>query len=143
MRTTGGRLYRFRSVRSTHLRLMLKSIRKSTKYTTDFSAYLELHNDGKSSARNPIVSIRLPEKVTAAPVGKGWIVEKKREFFETDGRVGIAEFEDHVILPDHSLEFFGMLIPENDYPIGSTVKFEYRIDAEGMDTVEGEFIGET
>jgi len=135
--------YRFQLLRRPKLRLTLKKIEKTSVHADSFSAYFELHNDGDALARHPIVTFHLPEHVTAAPVGKGWIIQKSRDFFEPNGQVGIAELDDTRILPDHSIEFFGMFIPEDAYPEGSMVKLRYRIDAEGMIPIRGEVVGET
>lgn len=125
------------------LRLELVKIAKEKNTSLDYTAYLKLYNDGKGIAINSVVTLQLPEHVTAASAGGGWIVESTRDYFAPNGRVGITRLtgDDHVIHPGDLKSFFGLKIPEQMYRPGSSIRFKYRLAAKGMNHIEGELSG--
>ncbi len=42
------------------------------------------------------------------------------------------------LLPGHHTDFFGLVIPEEHYPKGSTVTFDYQIDAQDCEKTRGQ-----
>ena len=65
--------------------------------------------------------------------------ECKEDFFESGGRV--ATYAMHPmnsgLLPDHSLEITGLGFRCKDYPDGTDLALEYRVDADDMDPQRG------
>lgn len=122
----------------------------------NFTVRFRLKNTGETVARNPIVSLRLPENVsaevpkrnehcqTSSPFGivaleppdvpDFWgMYEAHEDFFEPNGRVGMIEPVGGVhasLPPDHSTTFNGLGIRMCDFGPGTVIELEYRVDAE-------------
>lgn len=158
--------YRFKTVQSRKLDLeILQFIWVES--DDRFKVLFRLKNSGESEVRNVAVSICLPEgtegraaelpdldyfglprvqisipgfKPMPRPLGPFEMMERREDFFENDGRVGIVSplgGMRPVLLPDHTTEFEGLTLTLKKYPVGSEVKLEYRIDAEQMTPIRG------
>ena len=124
----------------------------------EFRATLRLKNTGECEARSPTVSIRLPSNVRGdlPPAEETWsagemvavsraaydpfaMSESRQDIFEPDGRVAIKEMAgmNPLLMPGHSWDFEGLLFHLRDFPPGTTIDLEYRVDAEGLSTLIG------
>jgi hypothetical protein len=125
------------------------------------SVKFKLRNIGDVEAHRPRVSIRLPEEVTGEvpkrekpeyeSAGYGLMYEvpdfdmwgmweERGDFFEENGRVGMIDAVGgmhQVLLTGHSTTFKGLGIPLSRFGAGSTLKLDYRIDAQGFVPVTG------
>lgn len=124
---------------------------------THFKAEFRLRNTGTAALKNVLISIRLPEGVTAEPpkpppprvnthlgaidvTGLDFpdfygMTESREDFFEPGGRVGVVRPLapiNGILLPEHADTFEGLGFPISDFPFGSDTTLEYRIDAEEM-----------
>lgn len=65
--------------------------------------------------------------------------EATEDFFEPDGRVATYTMHpmNRGLLPDHSLEITGLGFRCKDYPDGTELALEYRVDADDMDRQMG------
>lgn len=152
---------RFRTFRKKALSFKIENIGltidKSDKLILDnFALIFRLRNVGEAPIGRPIVSIELPENISAKreeymqlPFGgqaklpdfdiRGFS-EVREDFFEPDGRVAqIAPLPplDPLLLPEHSVKFDGLALSFRDYPPGCTISLGYRIDAENMEALIG------
>lgn len=125
----------------------------------EFKARFRLRNRGERSVRSPTVTIRLPNNVGGelpdektefelGPTGRlgsipnfdPWkAYEKTLDIFEPEGRVTVQELggPNPVLLPDHSFEFEALVFHLADYPRGSNLELEYRVDGEGISPIRG------
>lgn len=128
---------------SSSLSLTLKAIKREKPHDSSFQAYFRLKNDGDRHVLFPTVILRLPKNVTAAGIGRGWIEEHSGDFFEPNGRVGIAKpmSDAEPLLSGHHKDFFGLVIPEEHYIIGSNVAIDYQIDAQDHERTHGNLLG--
>ncbi len=154
--------YRFRTVKSRRLALMIDRF-LYVDGTDRFKLRFRLKNAGESEVRNVTVSIRLPQHVSGRvpkspprriPTSFGHSIavpdfdmsgllgmqEIREDFFEPGGRVGSIDPLPRlcpVLLPDHSVKFEGLSFGQAEYPDDSTIKLEYRLDAEQMEPIVG------
>jgi hypothetical protein len=156
--------YRFRTVKSRRLELAIRrflDVGNSQRFKIEF----RLKNVGESEVRNVTVSIRLPlgvtGKVPKEPPAEiegpaGYVIrmpelpdmygmaEIREDFFEVNGRVGtidpLPRFNP-LLLPEHSILFEGLGCDLSQYPEGSSIILEYRIDAEEMEPYLGRLEG--
>lgn len=65
--------------------------------------------------------------------------ETTEDFFESRGRVATYKMHpmNRGLLPDHSLEITGLGFRCDDYPDGTELRLEYRVDADDMDPQSG------
>lgn len=148
--------YRFRD--STHSSFELSIIRfLRVGIPGQFKAQFRLKNTGERAVRSPVVAIRLPsavcgelpDEVRTEEVGSLTLslpsydfwkaYERKLDLFEPEGRVTLQELggPNPVLMPGHAFEFEALVFRLADYPGGSTVELEYRVDGEGIAPVRG------
>lgn len=148
--------YRFRTVKHRGFRLEIKRFLWENGPTDQFRAEFRLINTGEIAERTPTVSIRLPRNVVGQlppryqaigtglpslgiepmrmPIFDPWqAVEKLMDIFEPNGRVTVQELggRNPVLMPGHHFEFEALVFELEDYPEGSQIELEYRVDAEG------------
>jgi hypothetical protein len=153
--------YRFRTVKRFAFELIMDGFdwtASERSRDADFTITFKLTNRGDAAVRGPIVTIRLPDKVRGARPTRyeclgldifvesalqlGDTYEATRDFFESNGRVGISHPSPiQALLPGHSLGFQGLGLRERDYPLGSELSFEFRVDAEDMVPFVGKVMG--
>lgn len=65
--------------------------------------------------------------------------ESIEDFFEPGGRVATYDMHpmNRGLLPDHSLEIVGLGFRSTDFPDGTNLELEYRIDADDMEPQRG------
>jgi len=151
--------YRFRTVRRRELRL---SVRKLVLVGIDghFKLDFRLTNTGEVEIRGATVAIRLPDGVPAkvprrpervdlgfnrsieisVPFDPFGMSESPEDLFEPSGRVGIVSPlppANPVLLSGHCVDFDGLNLDIEQFPLGSELLLEYRIDAEEMQPVAG------
>ena len=119
------------------LRLEFVEVKKVQESDTHLAAYFDIYNDGSALAKDIILKLELPENVTAAKVGKGWIIES----VEGEKRYGVANLmgEDNYIAANskHIPTIFGLHIPEDMYTNDSKINFQYQLTAEGIPSIVG------
>lgn len=148
--------YRFRSIRKRGFELSIVQflwLNNNDKFKARFS----LKNTGELAVRSPTVAIRLPnniggelpEKRETLEVGHAAVsvktfdpwkaYEKSLDLFEPSGRVTIQELggKNPVLMPGHSFEFDALVFRSSDYPEGSDIELEYRVDAEEVSSMFG------
>lgn len=153
--------HRFRSVRSRKVEFTIAKFDPVENGMT-FRLVFRMKNVGQATIANASVSIRLAENMTAESPRKprrrnkisdptGGLIdlpdfsimempemfgfnECTEDFFEPDGRVGTYSMHPNYrgLLPDHSLEIVGLGFRWKDYPGGTELKLDYRIDANEM-----------
>ena len=149
--------YRFRTVRKRGFELSIVGF-VLLGPDDEFKANFRLKNTGECEARSPTVSIRLPSNVRGElpPEEETWssggmvavntaacdpfaISESRQDFFEPNGRVAIKEMGgiNPLLMPGHSWDFEGLLFHLQDFPPGTTIDLDYRVDAEGLSTSIG------
>jgi hypothetical protein len=128
----------------------------------EFKARLSLMNTGELAVRSPTVSICLPKNVGgelperhqtleagpfgvigSVPIFEPWkAYEKTLDLFEPGGRVVIKELGgiNPVLMPGHSFDFEALVFRLTDYPEGSSIELEYRVDAEGITPFRGKLV---
>lgn len=141
--------YRFRTIRKCGFELSIAQF-LWLRHNDEFKALFSLKNTGELSVRSPTVAIRLPSNVGgelpeerqtfevghaigSVPVFDPWkAYEKSLDLFEPNGRVTIQELSGRnpVLMPGHSFEFEALVFRLTDYPEGSDIELEYRVDAE-------------
>jgi hypothetical protein len=148
--------YRFRTIKKHSFELLITRLLWLGR--NEFKALFSLKNTGELAARSPTVAIRLPHNVRgelpeeretfgigeyaigSAPVFDPWkAYEKSLDLFEPNGRVTIRELggRNPVLMPGHSFEFEALVFHIADYPEGSDIELEYRVDAEEASPVRG------
>lgn len=147
--------YRFRSVASRDLSLRLKKlilVGLSKRFKLEF----RLTNTGDEEVSRPTVSIELPDKIfgkvpkrpqaISSPFGGSIAIEdfgvdlfgmteSESDIFSPGGRVGIVSPlppADPILLAGHSIDFHGLNIGLDEFPFGTTLELNYRLDAEKM-----------
>lgn len=150
--------YRFRDARRAGFELSIREFLWLGP-RDEFKAQFRLTNIGEVSVRSPTVAIRLPENVGGELPdeksefelgGTGTIgsvttfdpwkaYERTLDIFEKEGRVTIQELggPNPVLLPDHSFDFEALVFHLADYPTGSSIELEYRVDAEEIPSIRG------
>lgn len=125
----------------------------------EIKASFRLQNTGDLAVRSPTVAIRLPQNVGgelpderetlevghfgvigSSPIFDPWkAYEKTMDLFEPSGRVAIKDRGgmNPVLMPGHSYDFEALIFHLADYPEGSAIELEYRVDAEGTEPVLG------
>lgn len=134
--------YRFRTVRRRELCL---AVRKLVLVGIDghFKLDFRLTNIGETEVRGATVSIRLPNDIgveASMPFNPYAMVESTGDLFEPNGRIGIISplsLVHPVLLTGHSVDFDGLDLNMRQYPFGSEIALDYRIDAEEMQPVAG------
>lgn len=122
-----------------------------------FKASFRLKNTGECEARSPTASIQLPEQVRgkAAQGNDVWnsggmlassvvfdpfaMSESRQDIFEPNGRVATKEMGgiNPLLMPGHSWEFDGLQFRLRDFPPGTSIELNYRVDAEGFSPTIG------
>lgn len=144
--------YRFRTVRKRDFELSIAQFLWLGP-DDEFKARFRLKNTGELAVRSPTVAIRLskniggelPEErqsietgylgyIARMPIFDPWkAFEKRLDLFEPNGRVCIKELGgmNPVLMPGHAFDFEALVFHLADYPEGSAIELEYRVDAEG------------
>ena len=151
--------YRFRTVRRRELRLSVRKLVLVGIYG-HFKLDFRLTNTGEVEIRGATVAIRLPDDVPAEvprrrervnlgfkrtiemslPFDPFGMSESTEDLFEPNGRVGIVSSlppANPVLLSGHCADFDGLNLDVEQYPLGSELLLDYRIDAEEMQPVTG------
>ncbi len=129
----------------------------------EFKAAFRVKNTGDVAVRSPTVSIRLPNGVGGElpdkeiPVGPPMMgmthtvripspwkaAEETSDLFEPNGRVCIKVMGgmNPVLMPGHNFEFEALQFRLSDFPEGSQIELECRVDAEEVPPVMGKVLG--
>ncbi len=136
--------YRFRTVRQhgcelTVMRLIRTFADPEYGY---YSVEFRLKNTGIAELRSPVVSIRLPDNFYGQPrwdpkdkTDRVSMKDAKGDLFELNCRIATV-VPIHILLRDHSVNFFGLNLHLPSRFQGTTVPLDYRVDAEGMAPVQ-------
>jgi len=144
--------YRFRTIKRHGFELSIVQFLRLGR-RGKIKACFRLKNTGDLAVRSPTVAIRLPQNIEGelpeerVPVEAGsfglisslpaidpWkAYEKTMDLFEPNGRVAIKNLGgmNPVLMPGHSFDFEALVFNFSDYPEGSAIELEYRVDAEG------------
>jgi hypothetical protein len=139
--------YRFRTVKTRSAELALVRFIKLGK-DDEYIGQFRLKNSGDVDIRSPMVALRIPEKARGRiPVcGSRFqmanlrIQETREDFFEDGGHVAIVRLlgaVNPVLMQGHSVSFEVLTFTLRDYPLGSQIAIEYRVDAEDMVPARG------
>jgi len=81
-----------------------------------------------------------PGLISSLPIFDPWkACEKTLDLFEPNGRVAIQNLGgiNPVLMPGHSFDFEALVFHLADYPEGSAIELDYRVDAEGTIPILG------
>lgn len=127
--------HRFRPMKTRSLELRLTAL-TPMKGGEGYKPEFRLTNTGDADIRSPTVSFRVLKGMEAKPpnhnvgvVLKQW----KEDFFEPNGDVVMVRLmavANPVLLQGHSAPFKVLYFPLSEFPPGTTVTLEYRLDGE-------------
>lgn len=121
-----------------------------------FGAMLKVKNSGETDLVSPTVSIQLPESVggelpklgnvpddfivrNAQPFQTTPMKSQVQDLFEENGKIGIKQAAESVVIhPDHSMLFWGLSFRVRNFPFGSQLNLNYRIDSRGSQPIRGQ-----
>jgi hypothetical protein len=136
--------YRFRTIKTRSLELKATGL-VGAKGGDGFKAVFRLTNTGETEVRSPMVSFRLAPGMQPTPPRESPAVfykQKQEDFFEAGGKVAVIHLLgaiNPILIPGHSAPFEFLYFPLSEYPLGSVVFIEYRIDGEEVTPVKGKF----
>jgi hypothetical protein len=151
--------YKFRSGKHKECRLSVEHFVLLARGT--FKASFRVTNTGEGAVRTPTVAIRLPDNIAGELPPKvdridtviGMYAEMPRidlfaareatlDIFEPNGRVTIHELRgiNPVLMAGHAYSFEALVFKLTDYPLGTPLELEYRIDGEDMPPVFGRVV---
>lgn len=150
-------LYRFKTIKQHGFELSITKFLPLNP-ADRFHAEFRLKNTGEVAVRSPVVAIQLPDKVggelpkreqiiggggpysprMTMPVVELWkATEERSDLFEPNGRVTIKPMGgmSPILMPGHTFEFDALVFRLRDYPEGTVVELNYRVDGEAVASV--------
>ena len=121
---------------------------------------MRLKNTGEVSVRSPVVAIQLPDNVggelpdqrqvisAGTPFSPAMTIpvldlfkadEEESDLFETNGRVSVKHMGgmNPILMPGHTFDFDALVFAFDDFPEGSTIELNYRVDGIDVASVTG------